>query len=90
LTILDYLFQDLRTNIVYEIHIMNAFLIKILKTGRREMDNKFLTQTLRHTFLQLYCGLSYQFVPKECFIKSNTITLNYNLSIAFIQIKTKS
>jgi hypothetical protein len=69
---------------------MNAFLIKICKTGRHEMDKKILTHTFRHSFLQLYCGLTYQFVSKECFIKSNTITLNYSLSIAFIQMKIKS
>jgi hypothetical protein len=45
---------------------------------------KFLTQTFKDSFLQLYCGLTYQLVLKECFIKSNTITLNYSLSIAFI------
>jgi hypothetical protein len=54
------------------------------------MDKKILTQTFRHSFVQLYCELTYQFVFEECFIKSNTITLNYSLSIAFIQIKIKS
>jgi hypothetical protein len=43
---------------------LNAFLIKIRKTGRHEMDNKFLTQTFRHSFLQLYCGLTYQLYEK--------------------------
>jgi hypothetical protein len=69
------------------IKVMNAVLIKIRKTGRHEMDNKLLTQTFRLSFLQLYYGLTYQFVSKECLIKSNTITLNYNFSI---QIKIKS
>ncbi len=38
---------------------VNAFLIKIRKTGRHEMDNKFLTQTFRHSLIQLYCRLTY-------------------------------
>jgi hypothetical protein len=64
---------------------LKAFLIKIRKNVQKEMYNKFLTHTFRHSFLQLYCGLIYQ-----SFIKSNIITLNYNLCIAFIQIKIKS
>jgi hypothetical protein len=55
---------------------LNAFLIKIRKTDRHQMDNKFLTQTFRHSFLQLYCRPAYQFVSKEFFfIKSNNIKL---------------
>jgi hypothetical protein len=50
------------------------------------MDKKIFTQTFRHSFLQLYFKLTYQFVSKEFFIKSKTVTLNYNFSIAFIQI----
>jgi hypothetical protein len=60
----------------------------VLKTGSHEMD-KILTQTFRHSFLHLYCRLSYQFGSKGSFIKSNAITLNYNLSIVYKQIKIK-
>ncbi len=50
-----------------------------------------LSPTFRHSFLQLYCGLTYQLVLKECYIKSNTITLIIALSIiAFKLIKIKS
>ncbi len=73
---------------------MNAFhafyqKIKMRKTGRHEMDNKFLTLTFRHTFLRYIVGSLINLYEKS-FIKSNTITLNYSLSIAFIQIKIKS
>jgi hypothetical protein len=69
---------------------LKAFLIKIRKNVQKKMYNKFLTQTFRHSFFELYCGLTYQFVFEECFIKSNTITSNYSLCIAFIEIKMKS
>jgi hypothetical protein len=62
----------------------------MLKTGKHEMDNKFLTQTFRHSFLKLYCQLTYQFVFEECFIKSNTKKLNDSLFIGFKQIKIES
>jgi hypothetical protein len=68
---------------------MNSFLIKIRKTGIHKMDKIFLIQNFRPYFLQLYCRLIYQFVSKEFLIKSNKITLNYSLSIAFIRIKNE-
>ncbi len=51
--------------------------------------DKILTLTFRHSFLHLYCRLNYQFGSKGSFIKSNAITLNYNLSIVYKQIKIK-
>ncbi len=65
-------------------HYLKAFLIKIRKNVQKEMYNKSLTRTFRYSFLQLY------YVFEECFIKSNAITLNYSLCIAFIRIKIKS
>jgi hypothetical protein len=46
--------------------------------------------TFKHSLFQLYCDPTYQFVSKNCFIKSNTMTLNYTFFIAFIQIKIKA
>ncbi len=47
--------------------------------------------TFRHCFLEIYCGLTFincdRFAFEECFIKSNTITLNNSLCITFIRIK---
>jgi hypothetical protein len=53
--------------------------------------DKYLSPAFRHSFPQLYCGLTYQLVSKECCIKSNTITLTIALSIIdFKLIKIKS
>ncbi len=52
----ELMFCELRSNTLY----LSAFLIKkIRKIDRYEMDKKFLTHNFRHSFLQLYCGLTY-------------------------------